>query len=113
MEEYQYIDEVILAIGASLHQKSILKIYVNDVIDFMVDAGIKKEIAVSESCIGLVARGLLDVWNYGSGDTKLSPYFKEKVVQKAIGGGNTPAETHSCVEPITEEEIEKVVKEVL
>lgn len=54
----------------------------------MVSAGIKPEKAMSEECIGLVARGLLDIWNYGSGETKLSPYFKERVSQKAIDSEN-------------------------
>lgn len=61
------------------YQDDTLTVYFNDVVDFIGGAG------VSDSYItdALVARGVSDLWNYGSGDGKLSPYFIQRVTQLA------------------------------
>ena len=33
---------------------------------------------------GIVARGVADLWNYGSGEGKLSPYFMQRAAQLAL-----------------------------
>ena len=59
------------------YQDDTLTIYMNEVMDYLKDAG------VSEANItaGIVARGVSDLWDYGSGTGKLSQYFKERATQ--------------------------------
>lgn len=38
----------------------------------------------SKKCVGVIARGVSDLWNYGNGSTGLSPYFKERVIQLSL-----------------------------
>lgn len=59
------------------YQDSTLQQYMNEVIAFLVDAGV----AQSNITSGIVARGVSDLWNYGSADGKLSPYFMQRASQ--------------------------------
>lgn len=35
----------------------------------------------SSKAVGILTRGVSDLWNYGAGNSTLSPYFKERTVQ--------------------------------
>lgn len=59
------------------YQDYTLQIYLNEVVDFLMDAGVKQ----SNITAGIVARGVSDLWNYGAGEGKLSVYFKERAAQ--------------------------------
>lgn len=59
------------------YQDNTLQIYVNEVVAYLTDAGVKQ----SNITAGIVARGVADLWNYGAGDGKLSPYFRDRAAQ--------------------------------
>lgn len=59
------------------YQDATLQEYMDEVVDFLVDAGVTK----SNITCGIVARGVSDLWNYGSGDGKLSQYFMQRAAQ--------------------------------
>lgn len=61
------------------YQDDTLQQYFDEVVEFLKDSG------VSEANItaGIVARGVSDLWNYGSGDGKLSTYFMQRATQLA------------------------------
>lgn len=63
------------------HQDNTLNIYIDEVINFMINAGVSEEVARSEVSAGVVARGVTDLWNYNSGGGKLSDYFYQRVTQ--------------------------------
>ena len=63
------------------YQDETLKIYIDEVIAYMVDAGVPESVAKSEVSAGVVARGVTDLWNYNSGAGKLSDYFYQRVTQ--------------------------------
>lgn len=63
------------------YQDQTLKIYVDEVIEYMIDAGVPEGVAKSEVSAGVVARGVTDLWNYNSGAGKLSEYFYQRVTQ--------------------------------
>ena len=54
--------------------------YIDEVIGFLQDAGVK----TSNITAGIVARGVSDLWNYGSGEGKLSDYFMQRATQLAF-----------------------------
>lgn len=60
--------------------------YVNEVVFFAKSAGVPETVILSQAAVGLVRRGVLDLWNYSSGDVKFSEYFKQRLVQLAAGG---------------------------
>lgn len=59
------------------YQDNTLQVYFNEVIEFLKDAGVSE----SNMTTGVIARGVSDLWNYGSGDGKLSPYFMQRTAQ--------------------------------
>lgn len=59
------------------YQDDTLQVYFDEVVEFLIDAGVKS----ANITKGVVARGVSDLWNYGNGEGKLSPYFKERATQ--------------------------------
>lgn len=55
--------------------------YINEVQAYMIAAGVEESIINSPQCTGVIARGVADLWQYGSGQANLSRYFKERVIQ--------------------------------
>ena len=63
--------------------------YIDEVKQFLIDAGVDKEIAESKEAIGIITRGVADLWNYWSGGTSLSPYFMQRATQLSFKEGET------------------------
>ncbi len=61
-------------------QDDTLQVYYDEVIDFLVDAGVAEKNITN----GLVARGVSDLWNYGSGAGRLSEYFLQRAAQLSL-----------------------------
>lgn len=59
------------------YQDNTLSEYIEEVTSYLVDAGI----ASGKITVGLVARGVSDLWNYGNGGGKLSEYFMQRATQ--------------------------------
>lgn len=109
--DYQFVEQILKMIGASSYQFATIESYIEEVIDYMVDAGVSREIANSRKCIGTVTRGVMDLWNYGSGDVSFSQYFKERVTQLSYANEKeNPGYKCECVEPITTKEIEEILE---
>lgn len=72
------LEEVKNALGITGdYQDNTLQVYFDEVVDFLRDAGV----AESNITSGLVARGVSDLWNYGSGNGRLSQYFLRRASQ--------------------------------
>lgn len=63
------------------HLDNTLNIYIDEVVNYMINAGVPENVAKSEVSAGVVARGVTDLWNYNSGGGKLSDYFYQRVSQ--------------------------------
>ena len=59
------------------YQDDTLQQYINEVIAFLVDAGVDR----LNITVGIVARGVADLWNYGGAEGKLSEYFLQRAAQ--------------------------------
>lgn len=78
------IDKVKTNLGITgTYQDSTIQGYIDEVKQFMIDAGVSNEVVEAETSIGIITRGVADLWNYGSGGTQLSPYFFQRVIQLA------------------------------
>ena len=68
-------------------QDNTLSVYIAEVKEFMLGAGITQEIVDSSASAGCIMRGAADLWNYGSGNATLSDYFRMRMLQlKALDG---------------------------
>jgi len=66
-----------------------LQIFINEVIDELIDGGVKEEVAKSAAAVGCIACGVNDIWNYTSGGVKHSEYFNRRLVQLSLKKGDT------------------------
>lgn len=62
------------------YQDDTLNQYITEVQEFLKDAGVP----LANQTSGVIARGVADLWNYGAGEGKLSPYFIMRASQLAL-----------------------------
>ncbi len=63
------------------YQDATLTVYIDEVKAFLRSAGVPDGVIASPASVGLILRGVADLWNYGAGNAKLSDYFKLRLVQ--------------------------------
>ena len=66
-----------------------LQLFIDEVIDELISAGVKEEVAKSAAAVGCIACGVNDIWNYTSGGVKHSEYFNRRLVQLSLKKGDT------------------------
>lgn len=94
MTDAEILEKVKTGLGiATDYQDALLTLYVDEVIEFMVAAGVKKEIARDAASVGCILQGVNDLWNYQNGGTKFSPYFCQRVIQLAAKDGVSNVQT--------------------
>jgi len=69
------------------YQDAALQTYIDEVNEYLKAAGVPESLINVPISAGTVARGVADLWNYGAGEGKLSPYFYERVIQLASKNG--------------------------
>lgn len=62
------------------YQNDTMQIYFDEVIDYLMNAGVNE----SNITKGIVARGVSDLWNYGTGEGRFSEYFYQRAKQLAL-----------------------------
>ena len=84
-DTFDMLTEVKQAIGLTgTYQDNTIQQWINEAEQYMLDAGVDESLVNAKVSVGTVARGVLDLWNYGAGDGELSPYFKERVIQLSM-----------------------------
>lgn len=78
-------DATLTAVKAALniggtYQDAALTQYIAEVKAYLTAAGVSEP----NQTTGLIARGVADLWNYGSGEGKLSDYFMHRTIQAAM-----------------------------
>ena len=63
------------------YQDETLTFHIEAVIEEMLDAGVKREVAESAAAVGCIAIGVNDLWNYASGGVKHSDAFNRRLIQ--------------------------------
>ena len=83
MDKSALLEDVKTALGITgAYQDNTLLLYIDEVTEFLLDSGITE----SSITVGIVARGVTDLWNYSSGDGKFSDYFLKRAVQLSYKG---------------------------
>lgn len=84
MTDAEMLSKVKSALGITGdYQDETISEYIAEVCAFLTDAGVKS----SDITAGVVARGVSDLWSYGSGNGKLSEYFMQRAAQLSYKGG--------------------------
>ena len=85
-DDFDMLSTVMTSIGlkGNDYQSETIQLYINEVNQYLADAGVPEDIIGTERTAGVVSRGVLDLWNYTSGTGRLSSYFKERVIQLSL-----------------------------
>lgn len=76
------LNEVKTRLGLTgTYHDSLLTAYIQDVKDYLLDAGVDSSVVESNASVGVIARGVSDLWNYGSGEGKFSEVFYQRAIQ--------------------------------
>lgn len=82
--DQELLDKVKLAIGVTGdYQDGTIRTYIDEVKGYLASGGVHATVLKSEKAVGIIARGVSDLWNYGAGDGTLSPYFFQRLTQLA------------------------------
>lgn len=85
MAAFSMLEHVKLCLGITgEYHDALLQTYIDEVREYLQDAGIPDTVTGTKPCGGIVARGVADLWNYGAGGAALSPYFHERAAQLAL-----------------------------
>lgn len=87
MTEAEMLEQVKKALGITgIYQDETIMLYIQEVKEYMRDAGVADEVIDSAAAVGVITRGVSDLWNYGAGDAQLSAYFYQRVTQLKYRG---------------------------
>lgn len=82
MTEVNMLSEVKTRLGITgTFQDAALQGFIDDVKNFLSDAGVPADVISSSASVGVIARGVADTWNYGSGDGEFSQMFYQRAEQ--------------------------------
>lgn len=70
------------------YQDTTIQGYIDEVKQYLLDGGVDESVVNSVASVGIITRGVADLWNYGSGGTSLSPYFIQRAIQLAYKEGS-------------------------
>lgn len=105
MTDTELLEKVKTAIGitGNYHDDTLL-VYISDVKEYLIDAGVSESVVNNSASVGVITRGVSDLWNYGAGNGVLSPYFYQRATQLCYK--NSDSEKDS---PITIEDVDKLL----
>jgi len=87
MTENELLSKVKIALGVTgNYLDETLEIYISEVKQYIRDSGVPDEVLESSQAVGVIARGVADLWGGGSSGTKLSEYFFQRVTQLKYRG---------------------------
>lgn len=101
MTDAELLTQVKLRLGITgAYQDGLLSGYIDDVKAFLTDAGVPTQVINSNASIGVIARGVADTWNYGSGDGEFSKMFFQRAAQLVHSDASGTDEFEELVERV-------------
>lgn len=69
-----------LLISGTFHD-AMLMLHIEEITDYLRSAGVPETVLKSKKIVGIVSRGVTDLWNFGAGNGVLSSYFYQRAAQ--------------------------------
>lgn len=63
------------------YQDATITVYIDEVVAYMVSAGVPTSLITADVSAGVITRGVADLWNYNGGAGNFSEYFYQRVTQ--------------------------------
>ena len=85
INDEELLSKVKTALGITgEYQDATLQIYITEIQEFLAEAGVHEKVIHSNLAIGVICRGVSDLWNYGAGNAELSTYFMQRAAQLVL-----------------------------
>lgn len=85
MTEAELLNQIKIRLGITgNYHDNLLTGYANDVKMFMKDSGVSESVINDSASVGVISRGVSDLWNYGAGDGKFSEAFFQRLIQLCL-----------------------------
>lgn len=85
MTEAELLQEIKYRLGITGdYHDNLLKSLARDVKEYLCDGGVSSKVVESKASVGVIARGVADLWNYGSGDGNFSEVFYQRAIQLSL-----------------------------
>ena len=82
MADVELLEKVKVSLGITgNYQNDTLQLYIDEVKEYLRSAGVAENVLRSTTSVGIIIRGVADLWNYGTGNTQLSEYFYQRAKQ--------------------------------
>ena len=65
----------------------VLRLHIDEVKFYLRDSGVPQNVIDSNESVGVILRGVADLWNNGSGNVTFSRFFYDRASQLALSGG--------------------------
>ena len=100
-----------LGITGDYHDALLLG-YANDVKEYMHSAGVPGDVVDGEASVGVISRGVADLWNLGAGEGHFSGLFYQRVIQMALTNWEVvdSAGVAARLIPISNEELDECME---
>lgn len=100
-----------LCITGNFHD-TLLNGLAEDVKEYLLSAGVQTAVLNSNKAVGAIARGVADLWNFGSGDGKFSEVFIQRAIQLTFEkiGQVDPSGEPAVMVPISDEELDSTLE---
>lgn len=96
MTEKELLTKIKTALGITgEYQDEALQFYIDEVKSFMRSAGVPQSVVDSSESVGVIMRGVADLWTYQSGGAKLSEHFILRVNQLSATPKDTGGEANA------------------
>lgn len=85
-DNFDMLNSVKTALGiAGDYLDNTIQLYIDEINEYLVSAGVPSSVIGTRQTVGVVTRGVADIWNYGGGGGAFSRYFYERAIQLATG----------------------------
>lgn len=86
MDETKLLERIrlFLGLGTNTYQDDLIKEYMDETINDMIDSGVLEEVAKSSLAVGNIFRGVVDKWDYNKGADYSPMWIKRTNQLRAI-----------------------------
>jgi hypothetical protein len=85
MTAVELLNKVKTGLGVNgTYQDSTITLYINEVKAFLKSSGVHESVINSDSAVGVIIRGVSDLWTLEGGSVRFSDYFNKRVIQLSL-----------------------------
>lgn len=82
MTDAELLEEVKTRLALTgIYHDNLISGYIQDVKEYLLDSGVNPDVVNNKVSVGVIARGVADLWNFGSGEGKFSEVFYQRLIQ--------------------------------